>query len=438
MRETVLSAITVRRCLVIPAILVAAAITSFGAQAGDDRQEASSRDLEDDLKALRSVPYTTVTKDESDPGKAGVVRFKPSKSYRGYNLYVSPLNSEVVLMDMTGTVVNRWGYDDGPPRVWDFARMLDNGDVVVIRKFHDLIKLDWDSKLVWRNEIKLHHEITILPDSTIYVIGREVHNHRRMRIRFPAIVHLTGDGKEIARWSTFANLDEIKRKFDQRSFIDTLLDSLLADGVDPETWEPLTAEAESIKAELDAWPLRYDQFHMNTISILPETPLGRSDPRFRAGNLLICFRNVNQIAVLEKNTKEILWVWGEGDLDWPHHPTMLENGRILVFDNGTRKRKYTRLIELNPVTLEIEWEYVGDPPETFYTPERGSSQRLPNGNTLVCEGDRGRCFEITAEGEIVWEWYNPTMKGKRREQVYRMERIPPEIVGPLLEARRQR
>jgi hypothetical protein len=418
------------------AVLACATIISFAAWARSGDENDPREHLEDNLKALRSVPYTTVTKDKSNPGKAGVVKYRPSRSYGGYNLYCSTLTSEVVLMDMTGTVVHTWAYPDVQARVWDYARMLDNGDVLVIRKFHDVIRLDWDSRLVWRNEVKSHHEITVLPDSTIYVIGREIHDHRRLRVRFPAIVHLSVDGREIGRWSTFEHLDEIKQKFDQRSFIDTILDSLLAGGVDPKTWEPLTAHAESVKAEIDVWPRRYDQFHMNTISIIPDTPVARSDPRFREGNLLICFRNVNQIAVLDRDTKEILWVWGEGHLDWPHDPTMVESGNILVFDNGTRTRQYTRVIELNPLTEQIEWDYVGDPPETFYTPERGSSQRLPNGNTLICEGDRGRCFEITREGEIVWEWYNPAMRGRHREQVYRMERIPRGAVEPLLDGQR--
>jgi hypothetical protein len=424
------------RHVLVAAVIASLAAIAVAAWAHGGGPKNRRKALEDDLKALRSLPYTTVTKEEADAGKAGVVQYRPSKSYRGYNLYVSGLTSEVVLMDMTGTVVHRWAYDDGPARVWDFARMLGNGDAIVIRKFHDVIRLDWYSRLVWSSDVDSHHEITVLPDGTFYVIGREIHDHRRLRVRFPAIVQISDDGKEIGRWSTFDHLDEIKQKFDQRSFIDRILDSLIADGVDPETWEPFTAHAESVKAEIDAWPRRYDQFHMNTISIIPDTEVGRKDPRFREGNLLICFRNVNQIAVLDKDTKEILWVWGEGQLDWPHHPTMLENGRILIFDNGTRMHKYTRLIELNPLTEEIEWEYVGDPPESFYTPERGSAERLPNGNTLVCEGDRGRCFEITREGEIVWEWYNPAMRGRHREQVYRMERIPPEIVEPLLEAAR--
>ena len=34
-------------------------------------------------------------------------------------------------------------------------------------------------------------------------------------------------------------------------------------------------------------------------------------------------------------------------------------------------------------------------------------QRQPNGNTLICEGMWGRLFEVTPDGEIVWEYVSP-------------------------------
>jgi hypothetical protein len=37
----------------------------------------------------------------------------------------------------------------------------------------------------------------------------------------------------------------------------------------------------------------------------------------------------------------------------------------------------------------------------------GNAQRLPNGNTLITESAFGRFFEVTREGEIVWEYVNP-------------------------------
>jgi hypothetical protein len=417
-----------RRYLLV--ILALLALTS-SAIAGDGKARPGDVELKKRLRALRSLPYTSVTATEVDSTRSGVTVFDTARAYPGYNLFCGRLSAEVSLLDMEGNLVHRWTYPEEEMRIWNQAAMLPNGDVVVIRKFNDVICLDWDSNLIWKVPVPAHHEIVPLPDDTYYTIAREIFVHRGLRVRFPSIVRFNEDGELLERWSTYEHLDEIKQKFDSRSFIDTILDSLLDGEVDPETWEPTTARARMLKAEIDAWPMRYDQFHMNTITVLPPNPLEADDARFEHGNLLICFRNINQIAILKADTKEILWVWGSEDLDWPHHPTMIENGNILVFDNGT-KRKYTRILELNPVTLKIEWEYKADPPESFFTPEKGSAHRFPNGNTLICEGDMGRAFEITREGEIVWEWLNPAIRGKRREQLYRMDRYPPDIVEPLL------
>ena len=49
------------------------------------------------------------------------------------------------------------------------------------------------------------------------------------------------------------------------------------------------------------------------------------------------------------------------------------------------------------------WRYTADPPSSFYADHISGAQRLPNGNTLVCDGTHGRFFEVTAAGETVWE-----------------------------------
>ncbi len=83
------------------------------------------------------------------------------------------------------------------------------------------------------------------------------------------------------------------------------------------------------------------------------------------------------------------------------------------------------MLEVDPVTDEIRWEYNGDPPEAFFSALRGGCQRLPNGNTLITESDRGRVFEITPEGEVVWEFYNPVTRsgGSERSAIYRLTRL---------------
>jgi hypothetical protein len=382
----------------------------------------------DRLGQLRSLPYTAVTDYEAG-GEAGVLVFERDKAAAGYNLYCSRVLPEVYLMDMDGVIVHTWSRPGDDIWVWDNAVMQPGGDLIVINKFKDLLRLTWDSEVVWRLKMDVHHDVAVLPDGSFYAIIRGAELYRGLIVRFPSIVQFSPEGEELDRWYTYDHLDEIMKTFDRRAFLDTILDSMQAAGEAIEFTEPVPGRVEA--NTLKDGRVLYDYFHLNTLTILPPTPLGEHDPRFREGNLLICFRNVNQIAILDRDTKAILWVWGEGMLQWPHDPTMVENGNILVFDNGVL-RGYSRVLELSPVTGTVEWEYVADPPADFYTYEKGSAQRLANGNTLICEGDKGRAFEVTRDGETVWEWLNPAVWKGHRVQIYRMERISPDRVAPLL------
>jgi hypothetical protein len=393
-----------------------------GKRAGDD-------DMHRRLKALVSLPYVSLSEDIADSTVSGVVVHQPDEAYRGYNIYCSRVSPEVYLMDMDGNIVHRWSYpqkgdvagrDHG---IWDYAIMVDKGDILIIRKFVELMRLDWDSRPIWEKKIAVHHDVAELPDGSFYAIVREYKVYRGFAVRLPAIVHLTSSGETIDRWSTYDHFGEIATSLGQKSFSD----SLFSLG----HWYDYARDCFVHRILRARMPKIIDFFHLNTVTVLKDVALGETDSRFREGNLLVCFRNTNQLAILDKDTKKVLWVWGKGVLEWPHHPTMLSNGNILVFDNGVR-RKYSKVVELDPVTKTIAWEYVGNPPESFYSYQKGSSQRLPNGNTLVCEGNRGRAFEITEEGNVVWEWVNPVLIEGHRAQVYRMLRLSPGKVEGLL------
>lgn len=156
----------------------------------------------------------------------------------------------------------------------------------------------------------------------------------------------------------------------------------------------------------------FDILHTNTIEIIGKDIDGLCEK----GDLLISLCFLDLIGILDIEREKIIWKWGPGHLDRQHHPTLLENENILIFDNGTN-RKYSRIIELDPLTKKIVWEYTSKPLRQFFSPTRGGNQRLPNGNSLITESDRGRVFEITKNGEIVWEFYNPVIDKttKKRE-----------------------
>jgi hypothetical protein len=62
---------------------------------------------------------------------------------------------------------------------------------------------------------------------------------------------------------------------------------------------------------------------------------------------------------------------------------------------------------VNPATKAIVWKYQEPRPFNFFSPRISNAQRLGNGNTLVNEGNFGRLFEVTSDGEVVWEYVNP-------------------------------
>ncbi len=94
-----------------------------------------------------------------------------------------------------------------------------------------------------------------------------------------------------------------------------------------------------------------------------------------------------------------------------HDCEQLANGNIMLFANGCNVPTvpYSRVIEFDPRTHKSVWEYRGRPIYTFFSPHISGAQRLKSANTFICEGQWGRLFEVTPEGDIVWEYVSPFM-----------------------------
>ena len=160
--------------------------------------------------------------------------------------------------------------------------------------------------------------------------------------------------------------------------------------------------AEHLDFESDTLPsnfTRYEWSHGNTI-----VPIGED-------KVMVSFRSISVVGLIDKQSGEFVWKIGSYMLAQQHDPSLLDNGNVLVFDNGILRkdsnRPSSRVIEVNPKTGEIVWEYKELPYYNFYSPHISGARRLLNGNTLVTEGAFGRMFQVTMEGEVVWEYINP-------------------------------
>jgi len=149
-----------------------------------------------------------------------------------------------------------------------------------------------------------------------------------------------------------------------------------------------------------------------------------------AGDLLISMLYPDAIAEVAPEAETVTWAM-TGPWRRQHQPTLLDNGRLLLFDNRGQHRR-SSVIELDPDTGRIVWKYEGTKKTPFYSYASGSCQRLANGNTLITESDNGRAFEVTPEKEIVWEFYNPHRAGEDDELIatlFELIRLPEDYLA---------
>jgi len=349
-----------------------------------------------------------------EAGPQPVTIYDPSKAYNGYTLF-APHDSDagdVWLVDMKGRFVHRWETSYHPG---EYGKLLPNGNLLYAGKLMTgpltslggfggvLLETDWDGKIVWKYEDPYQHHdfcrlsngntmvlrwVKVPDDITAKVKGGIPGTEREGVIWTDSFQEVTPDGKVVWEWLAYEHLDPE---------VDVIC--------------PLCARGE--------WT------HGNSCFVMPN------------GDIMITFRMIDTINVVDKSTGDIKWRWGVGELAHPHDPTLLDNGNILVFDNGSHRRlahqNYSRAVEVNPSTGKIEWEYRDEPAANFYSSFISGCQRLPNGNTLICEGQTGRIFEVTTDGEIVWEFVNPFYHPNpvfgRNNHVFRAYRYGPDYKG---------
>ena len=398
-----------KRLYLILAVVIVVAAGSYSywkrLTAGTESHHSAGSFSDDQIESLRALPYAQWSDQKATSTNSGVTQYDPHSAYPGYNLFTNDKN-EIYLVDMSGKHKHTWKVPNG--HHCEYAVLLNDGHVLTACESQFIMKLDWDSNPVWQTKLHVHHEIEVLPDRSILtLVGDKPVPYKSRNVVFDSIVHLSESGGWLDKWSTFDNLETLKR-FHLISPLDTP-----------------PAKPKELRAS-------YSYYHLNAIRLLPDTPLGQRDRRFQSGNLLICSRNTSMIAILDKATRKPVWSFGPTILENPHFPVMLETGNLLIFDNGFT-RKSSRVLEIEPSTGKTVWEYTATPPSSFFSPWQGSVQRLPNGNTLICESNHGHVFEVRPDKRIVWEFWNPVINEKgKRKTIYRFLRLPVGMVEALL------
>ena len=396
----------------------------------------------------------------------GTTRLDPARAWPSFVLFTGGDN-QARLIDLDGHTVHSW--KDAAA----FSTLIDPvlnhgqaGHVFVTLEMQggrgvDLVpgrlaaqvsktiaELDWDGHAVWQFGAKApggiaqqHHDWARLPDGNTLVLAnqqREAPAFKHPTVLDDVIYEVDPAGAIAWRWSATDHLDEL-------GFTPAQL-ALIRDGD--------TA----------------DYLHVNNLKPLgPNHWFDAGDMRFAPDNLIFCSRNANVIAIIDRRSGHVAWTLGPNYPAIPrgpaarHVPRPVDQisgqhdaqiipaglpgaGNLLVFDNQgeagyppveLQTTGGSRVLEIDPVSKQVVWQYTaedsGQPSWGFRSTHISAARRLPNGNTFIDEGQSGRLFQVTRDGDIVWEYVNAfprtgkdpvTGKATSNHQLYRAQPVP--------------
>ncbi len=332
----------------------------------------------------------------------GVTIYNEAEAYEGYtsigNAGMGRGNSTISIIDMKGNILHEWFIGEGGTihdLVFKNGHILSNrlkaGKCPVNGCVAAVEERDWYGNIIWTYENDyLHHIAEIMPDGGIVAMFWK---------ELPEELH-----DEVKGGVPGTEAEDGKMYTDAIKIINRNKEVVWE-------WHP------DKQLNISDWPLGYSNSrkywpNINRVVYLPE------DNSFnKKESLLVSFRHCDTLAIIRIDTKEVVWKWGRGEISHQHDPHLLSNGNIMVFDNGYHrpepdKKKFSRVIEINPRINEIVWEYAGFMPDrmagfSFYSFIGGFAERLPNGNTLITETTASRVFEVNYDGQIVWEYVHP-------------------------------
>ncbi len=347
----------------------------------------------------------------------------------------------------------------------------------------------WDF-LFASDEHLQHHDVEVLPNGNVLAIAWEHKSADEVRRagRFPTKVPAAGlwpdlvveiepqrpnGGRIVWEWHAWDHLVQNHNKrlpsyaepSERPGRID--INAGLPPETSPEELEKLKALG-YVSSDTTQEDLRSDLFHTNSV-----------DYNAELDQIVLSVPRYNEIWIIDHSTTteeaagssggrwgrggDLLYRWGNpaaygrGDessqrLFSQHDVRWIPDGRpgagnLTVFSNrmGDDSGRFSAVYEIVPPVAtdgrylvpqegpfgpaEPVWSYRGTGERFFYAPFVSGAERQPNGNTLICSGAQGRFFEVTPDGEIVWEFWDP-----RQGQVRLPDGSPPQPVNEFTHA----
>ena len=243
-----------------------------------------------------------------DPAPDGVAPgevLRPSATPApGYHYELRAQNA-LKILDLDGREVRTWGR---PEPGWVFAELakpLSYGSVLAIAvdpstsglgTHKKMVEVDWSGNVVWEFDPfmfgrKAHHDFQRLPNGNTIIVTEEITTIPYLGpewVRDDVLMEVDAAGNVVWEWSSVAHMPQM----------------------------PISAAGWASRR--GATP-PYTFFHMNSVQVLPPNKWASIDPRFAPGNVMVSYRELNLVAIIDRVSGDIVWYLHNQTVG-QHHP----------------------------------------------------------------------------------------------------------------------
>ncbi len=334
------------------------------------------------------------------------------KTYRD----LSPNGCVAWICDRNGKVIHAWKRH---PNLWKSLKnesiggnwyvypvggiLYPNGDILISYQGANMFpisvgmaKFDLSSNILWKSEGFYHHWGSVDKTGKIYIPSKRV---VKSPFRVPDHLKVFTCEKKYFSIDNIAVLDKGGQLVKEIDLLQAFVESDLT-GV--------FHDAGSTRNVLHTC----DPMHLNDVRILQEDR-SRHFSRFSAGDLLLSFRSINGVGVLDPETERFKWFY-VGAVHNQHSPRFFKDNCVIVFDNmgGRESRGTSRIVSINTMDGTTETLFPpsnsNSPSHGFFSKNAGRVDIHPgNRRMLICWTHKGLIWEVDMQsGEVLWEYIN--------------------------------
>ena len=338
-----------------------------------------------------------ISRHDGDLGRS-IVEIRDFNTFEVLHSYKPDIEEIYKKIDLSKDEFKYLKKDRGLNRFYMWHPSITNRGELIFQSTSPLVKLDFNSNIVWINDEDIFHHSTNLDDEENIYVPSKLQPYSKLVSEYVGLNNAAGN------YHFEDDAVNILDKNGKILFSKSVAEMLIEHGY--------------LNRIFSQQFYKSDPIHLNDIQ-----PVLKDTKYFKKGDVFLSLRNLSMVILYRPSTDKIIKII-EGEFYNQHDVDILDESRISIYNNNTLrnyrnqrivKNKSNEIIiydfETNSFSKKFEKTFIENEINSY---THGLVDFLQDGSSIVEDRNNGRIFYLSSEGEVIWIFNNLNSK----KQIY--------------------